>query len=64
MSPEVFREFEKILSCRDVGERILEIGAVPTTDSLLNIEALAGASLKIGINLDGGRSYTHGGPGR
>jgi len=58
MSPEVFREFEKILSCRDVGERILEIGAVPTTDSLLNIEALAGASLKIGINLDGGRSYT------
>ena len=60
MSPEVFQEFELILSSRSCGDRVLEIGAVPTSDSLLNIRSLASASELIGINLDGGESYTFG----
>lgn len=36
MSPEVFQEFEKILSTREIGESDVEIGAVSTSDSLLN----------------------------
>jgi len=57
MIPEIFQEFEKILSKREVGNSILEIGAVPGEDSLLNLKALRKATEKIGINLDGGKSY-------
>lgn len=59
MTPEVFQEFEKILSERKekIGECVLEIGAVPTSDSLLTIKVLSSTSDRIGINLDGGASY-------
>lgn len=58
MTPAIFQEFERILADKDVGDRVLEIGAVPTLDSLLNIKSLASAKERIGINLDGGDSYT------
>ncbi len=57
MRPEIFQEFEKILSNREIGKSVLEIGATPTSDSLLNAKALSKASELIGINLDGGASY-------
>lgn len=60
MSPEMFEEFEKILSKRSVGGAVLEIGAVPTSDSLLNIGVFSGVPKRVGINLDGGSSYTIG----
>ncbi|MBI1194421.1 MAG: methyltransferase domain-containing protein [Gammaproteobacteria bacterium] len=64
VQPEVFQEFEKILAQRDVGERVLEIGAVPTSDSLLNIKSLSVAVERVGINLDGGESYQAGSANR
>jgi ubiquinone/menaquinone biosynthesis C-methylase UbiE len=57
LSPDIFSEFERILSERTTGKSILEIGAVPTRDSLLNLPALENASERIGINVDGGASY-------
>ncbi len=53
MHPEVFREFDRICRDRRAGGRVLEIGAVPTPDSLLNLEALRGAREKLGLNLEG-----------
>lgn len=63
MDREVFAEFARILESRKsrIGAAVLEIGAVPTSDSLLNIAALSEASERIGIiNLDGGASYKRG----
>ncbi|PQA85380.1 methyltransferase domain-containing protein [Hyphococcus luteus] len=60
MTPQMFAEFEKILSGRNVGERVLEIGAVPTSDSLLNLKAFDNCAERVGVNLDGGESYIFG----
>lgn len=60
MTPQVFQEFTKILKARAVGDRVLEIGAVPTSDSLLNLPVFDKCSERVGINLDGGESYTAG----
>lgn len=59
MHPEVFEEYERILNERKkfLHGRVLEIGAVPTSDSLLNIEVLQCAEELVGINLDGGNAY-------
>lgn len=64
MSPEMFEEFEKIFSTRSVVGAVLEIGAVPTSDSLLNIGVFGGVSKRVGINLDGGESYSIGDAGQ
>jgi SAM-dependent methyltransferase len=53
----VFQEFERVLSERKIGQCVLEIGAVPTSHSLLNLKAVSSASERIGINLDSGASY-------
>lgn len=53
MHPTVFSAFEEICSARDVRGRVLEVGATPTDDSLLNLKSLAGVAEKIGINIDG-----------
>lgn len=60
MSPDLFEEFERILAGRDVGDRILEIGAVPTSHSLLNMKRFSSVKELIGVNLDGGESYKQG----
>jgi SAM-dependent methyltransferase len=53
----VFAEFERICAARGAGGDVLEVGAVPSEDSLLRLPALAGAKSKVGINLDVPSSY-------
>lgn len=57
MHPEVFKKFEEICSARHAGGRVLEIGAVPAVDTLLCLPALASATERIGLNLDGPHGY-------
>jgi SAM-dependent methyltransferase len=51
--PAVYRTFERVCAERGAGGDVLEIGAVPSKASLLNMRALAGAASKTGLNLDG-----------
>jgi len=51
--PSVFAEFERVCRARRVGGAVLEIGAVPSPESLLCLPALAGATEKVGVSLDG-----------
>jgi SAM-dependent methyltransferase len=53
MHPKVFREFERIVSALVPPERVLEIGAMPTADTLLALPCLAGVPERIGLNLEG-----------
>jgi hypothetical protein len=57
MHPRVFQEFERICSERQAGGSVLEVGAVPSEESLLCMKSLKGAHKKIGINLDGPYTY-------
>ncbi len=57
MNPRVYREFERICSERNAGGRILEIGAVPSSGSLLSMKSLCHATEKIGVNLEGPFEY-------
>ncbi len=57
MHPTEFREFERICKERKARGSVLEIGAVPSEDSLLCLDALKNAGKKIGINLEGPSSY-------
>jgi SAM-dependent methyltransferase len=57
MLPRVYKEFERICSERKAGGAVLEIGAVPSTDSLLCMKSLRNATQKIGINLKGPSEY-------
>ena len=52
MHPEVFAAFDRLCRRRGLGGgRVLEIGAVPSDDTLLCLPALAQASEKLGVNL-------------
>ena len=53
MHPLVFKEFERICTSRPAKGHVLEIGAVPSDESLLCLEALREAKSKTGINLEG-----------
>ena len=57
MHPRVFQEFERICSERNAGGAVLEVGAVPSEESLLSMRSLKEAHKKIGINLDGPHTY-------
>ncbi len=57
MHPDQFQAFERICAERGAGGSVLEIGAVPSEDSLLCLRALGAAERKIGINLEGPASY-------
>jgi SAM-dependent methyltransferase len=57
MHPRIYQEFESILSERPVHGSVLEIGAMASDSSLLCMKSLAGASSKIGIDLDGPHEY-------
>jgi hypothetical protein len=48
-----YAAFERICRARGAGGAVLEIGAVPSQDSLLCMECLASATKKVGISLDG-----------
>lgn len=53
MHPTVYHEFREILSALKVKSRILEVGAVPSTDSLLAMDILQGEE-RFGLDLKGG----------
>lgn len=57
MHPRVYKEFERICSNRKISGTVLEIGAIPSDLSLLNMKSLQKAKEKIGINLDGPYMY-------
>ncbi len=51
MHENVYQEFERICAACGAGGDVLEIGAVPSPDSLLCLKALAAARSKVGISL-------------
>jgi len=55
MHPEVFAAFDRICAEASIAGAVLEVGAVAKATTLLNLPALARASPRVGINLDGGR---------
>jgi len=57
MHPDQFQTFERICAERGAGGAILEIGAVPSEDSLLCLRSLRAATRKVGVNLDGPSTY-------
>jgi len=57
MHPDQFQAFERICAERGAGGAILEIGAVPSEDSLLCLRSLRGTTRKVGVNLDGPSTY-------
>ena len=59
MHPAIFSEFDRICRARGAGGDVLEIGAVPSDDTLLCLPALRSARSRIGVNLDG--PFTHAG---
>jgi SAM-dependent methyltransferase len=56
MHPTIFAAFDRICAARGVCGRVLEIGAMPAADTLLNLPSLAGCA-RTGINLDGPHSW-------
>ena len=57
MHRRVYQEFEQVCSERKAGGSVLEVGAIPSTMSLLCMKALANATEKIGINLNGPHEF-------
>ncbi len=57
MHPQQYAAIERICSERRAGGAVLEIGAVPSDDSLLCMSCLAGAPEKIGVSLHGACHY-------
>ena len=51
VQPRVFQTFERLCAARGAGGAVLEIGAVPAPNTLLCLEAIRGATAKIGVNL-------------
>ena len=57
MHVQEFAEFERICAERARPGAVLEIGAMPSPDSLLCMRALARAEHKVGLNLEGPRRF-------
>ena len=57
MHSRVYLEFERICAARPITGSVLEIGAVPSDESLLRMKAMQNAKEKIGLNLDGPYEY-------
>lgn len=57
MHPQVFQKFDEICAARKAGGRVLEIGAVAASDTLLCLPSVAKAEQRIGLNLDGPYSF-------
>ncbi len=53
MHQRVRREFEKICSVCHQPESVLEVGALPSQSTLLNLKVFNGVKNKVGINLNG-----------
>ena len=52
MHPAVFAAFEELCRDEEIGCAILEVGAVPASDTLLRLPSLRSARRRIGINLE------------
>jgi SAM-dependent methyltransferase len=52
MHPDQFQAFERICGERGAKGSVLEIGAVPSEDSLLCLRSLTAVARKVGVNLD------------
>lgn len=57
MHKTIYEAFSGICANWNTSGAVLEIGAMPSGKSLLNMEALANAREKIGLNLDGPHDY-------
>jgi SAM-dependent methyltransferase len=57
MHPDQFQAFERVCGERGAGGSVLEIGAVPSEDSLLCLRSLTAAARTIGVNLDGPSTF-------
>ena len=57
MHKTIYQAFSDICSDWNTSGAVLEIGAMPSKKSLLNMPALENASEKIGLNLDGPHDY-------
>lgn len=57
MHPEIYKAFDKILSGKEISGPVLEVGAIPDEQTLLNLPILQNFIEKIGINLEGPFSY-------
>lgn len=57
MHPYIFNKFEEILTEKTIYGPVLEIGAIPSEKTLLNLPILREVKEKIGINLDGPYTY-------
>jgi len=57
MHPRVYKEFDRIVSARGASGSALEVGALPSEDSLLCMDSLRATKERIGINLDGPYDY-------
>jgi SAM-dependent methyltransferase len=55
--PVIYRKISDICAERHAGGDVLEIGAVPSDDSLLCLACLSGARSRVGLNLDGPAHY-------
>ena len=53
MHARVFAEFDRICRARGAGGDVLEIGAMPSRDSLLCLPSLTAARSRVGVNLAG-----------
>ncbi len=53
MHPVVYNKFEKICSEMNIEGSVLEIGSIPSNESLLCMESLRTAKKKIGLNIEG-----------
>lgn len=53
MSPLIYKVFEHLCADLRVAGPVLEIGASPLHKTLLSLTALSGASLRVGVGLDG-----------
>lgn len=60
MTPAIFAAFDAL--CRNYGAQgnVLEVGATPTADTLLNLPALRGCGSRIGINIEPGATTSAG----
>lgn len=57
MLPKVYQEFENICSERNLKGSVLEIGAVPSSNTLLCMTSLETATEKVGLNLKGPEKF-------
>jgi len=57
MHNEVYQQFDRICARRRAGGAVLEIGAMPSPSTLLNLPSLSGAAEKIGINFEGSSQF-------